>query len=117
MNRSPLASAATKFWQTYLELGPGNVQPEDLAEFLTLADHAKASFQKACFQTPTTLAPTFPSTHEALLVLEKLFLRCVHNSNGLCFVTGEAGLIPRQDLHAQIESILKQLEALESGNR
>ena len=54
------------------------------------------------------------SAHQELLValdtVEPLLRRCVERTEGLCFVTGEAGLIPRKDLHEKCETALACFE-------
>lgn len=93
-----LYAAAFEFWQDYLKQGPGQLTPEDLANFESLRDaweagHPDETLMSACSE------------------LAELFHRCVHRSEGLSFVTGEAGLIPRMDLHARCEHLLRVLEA------
>ena len=44
-------------------------------------------------------SPPQVAYRETVSKLTDLAKRCALRSEGLCFVTGEAGLIPRQDLH------------------
>lgn len=49
---------------------------------------------------------------EAAEALRELCHRCCRRSEGLCFITGEAGLIPRRDLHDRFEKALQALRAV-----
>ena len=101
MTFNELYQSAAAFWQMYLEKGPGKLKPTDLVKFVAAADAVKSRLE---------LQPNDPN-HLLIVELETLFRRCVERSEGLCYVTGEAGLIPRKDLHERIEAILVQLHS------
>lgn len=91
--------AAQQIWTMYLELGPGKLADTCLNDYET----AKRQFLEAA---SSELRPSFQAS---LGELTDLLHRCVHRSEGLCFVTGEAGLIPRKDQHERCEALLAQL--------
>ena len=97
--------AANAVWRQYLECGPGQLTAEGLAPFLQARGLAEAEI----VEDPELI----DKVHE----LEKLLRRCVERPEGLCFVTGEAGLIPRQDLHQQCESLLAFFQQLSLERR
>ncbi len=95
-----LHKAAQDLWQRYLELGPGRLPDDAMEPYLN---------ERAALKTDVV------EVHALLAELEPLLRRCVERTEGLCFVTGEAGLIPRRDLHAKCEELLDQLERLSSA--
>ena len=56
-----------------------------------------------------------PTLEEAVGVLALLGARCARRNEGLCFVTGEAGLIPRKDQHAAYEQALAIVRSAVKG--
>lgn len=100
-----VSSAASKLWQLYLSEGPGRLPVSALNEFLA----AKHRFDA---EIPHTPSASREEADACLLELEQLLRRCVERSEGLCFVTGEAGLIPRHDLHESCERLLAKLQEL-----
>lgn len=94
----PLAAfekAARHLWNAYLESGPGEL---DVVYWNELkARHAN-------------LLSPIPSSHAiAVQHIMDLAERCAERPEGLCFVTGEAGLLPRQADHQRFEDALAQL--------
>jgi len=94
-----LYDAARELWEDYLKQGPGKLSNEAMEPFWA---------RKAAL--PTDASDVF----FVLADLEPLLRRCVERSEGLCFVSGEAGLIPRRDLHTQCDELLDQLKRLSS---
>ena len=91
-----------------------------LAEFLTIADQLYRDYR---IRGPGTLDR---QRLESLVAAHRLFddvtisdelrlaiddivglaEKCVLDPQGLCFLSGEAGLVPRQDLHTKFENAL-----------
>jgi len=94
-----LHTPLTTVWQTYQEAGPGNV---DAALFQPIAATAPAALQAASGNAPLTAA---------INTAVDLTRRCATQSQGLCFVTGEAGLLPRRDQHEKLEAALTAIAA------
>jgi len=92
-----LYTSLSAVWQTYQEAGPGNVNAE--------------LFEPVAAATPAALEEAGP--HEALTAAINtavdLTRRCATQSQGLCFVTGEAGLLPRRDQHEALEAALSEI--------
>lgn len=86
--------AATRLWAAYLEVGPSRVAPELLD---TLVSAYTSLTESRC------LSPELALNAERLVELSRW---AVLRTEGLCFVTGEAGLVPRRDLHAEFEQLL-----------
>lgn len=91
--------AAKKLWERYLRVGPGAVE----AFYLSQVESAAAAW----FEADDTVA-TGDLASDVRILLD-LARRCVDTPNGLCFVSGEAGLVPRRDQHAQYERCLNNL--------
>lgn len=89
--------AARNLWHQYLEVGPGVLEPEALKDF-SKAKHRYLADGQADSQIQNMLAE-----------LEELLTRCVERSEGLSFVTGEAGLIPNRQLHDKCERLIESL--------
>ena len=107
---------ADAVWQAYQAEGPGKVavelfEPAETAaaaldEFLTQGDVIEAT---AALRSDIAVDPA--SLRQAIQTVRDLTGRCALRSEGLCFITGEAGLIPRRDLHAALESSLEMLRS------
>ena len=93
-------------WSSYLRSGPGTLDRDRWRRFHARLQNVRNSFDDQ-------QSPRQQELFSALKDLELLVAKCLLNSEGLCFVTGEAGLIPRRDLHERvehaIETICKQL--------
>jgi|GEM_PF-2038651 hypothetical protein len=93
---------AERVWTSYRDVGPGRVDAalfdggeaaaarvleslgdEDISATLT-AERLRAAVEKAC----------------------DLATRCATRPEGLCFITGEAGLVPRRDWHTAMDESL-----------
>lgn len=94
---------AIAVWTTYQDVGPGRVEAAlfDGGELLAsqiatlLADEATATDLPAEIDGDALQA--------AVLKIADLANRCATRSEGLCFITGEAGLVPRRDWHIAME--------------
>ena len=74
-------------WHAYQKAGPKQVD----ATLFTGIDQAHVAIVDASGDTGDSIISTSQT-------LRDLAHRCTHRAEGLCFVTGEAGLIPRHDL-------------------
>lgn len=97
-NLIEFADAADALWAEYLRTGPGTLKTESLVPF----DAALAAIRADTSAVPDKL-------QAVIAELDDLLHRCVERTEGLSFVTGEAGLIPRRDLHDKCEAALAQL--------
>ena len=93
---------ASAVWQAYQANGPGRVERE-------LFDPVDAAAIKVEELLKGLSADRFESLRAALKTARDLAQRCACRSDGLCFITGEAGLIPRRDLHEAFEKSLHLL--------
>ena len=89
-------AAVSCIWEAYQQQGPGKLAPEELEPveqaFAELEFESLPEGLVACVQQLHTLAQ-----------------RSVLRPEGLSFVTGEAGLLPRKDLHAAFDESLAWL--------
>lgn len=101
-----------ELWNRYLDWGPGRLSQEELirmrSDLTSCRDHLSQD------------APGLPphrwrsDWQQQANELETLLTRAVQNPEGLCFVTGEAGLIPNRALYDRCESALSRLHELNS---
>ena len=107
------ASAAEQVWSAYQQHGPGRVEAALFAdvesawqamEQLIADDPVVASVAAAMGDRPE---PWGRDLRDRAGVLCDLARQCVCRPEGLCFVTGEAGLIPRRDKIAAFEQTLQ----------
>lgn len=104
-----LAQTANQFWQEYLRVGPGVLNSDALQPFTEKL--AKATELAAADQT--SLPEDWQIRFEKIIGdLEPLLRRCAERTEGLSFVTGEAGLIPRKDQHALCETSIAMIREL-----
>lgn len=84
-------------WLEYQERGPGNVS---------------GARWDAVQQAKVTLVSThLPSKLEDVIARSHdLARKCAEDPQGLSFVTGEGGLVPRKDLHDAFASVLGELD-------
>lgn len=90
---------AERIWRHYQQQGPGRGDPAD-AETL----RRKAAAVRAA-------GPLEPAVEQALSRVVKTLAQCCERTQGIHFVTGEAGLIPNKPLIAQLEASLQRLRA------
>lgn len=91
-----------RIWQAYLKAGPGGVDA-------VLLEDVESSGGRLIAELPESAAGS--DLREAIQTGVELGRRCVQRPEGLCFVTGEAGLVPRRDLHEKFEAALKTMRA------
>lgn len=91
--------AASSLWQRYLEAGPGKLLPSNHQALVELWNRLPTDIRSG---GETQLA-------ESLRTVHRLAARCVQRPEGLCFVTGEQGLIPRRELYLQFATALDQI--------
>ena len=91
--------AASSLWQHYLEAGPGNLAPNRHESLVDLWNRLPLDMRSG---GQAELA-------ESLQTVHRLAARCVERPEGLCFVTGEAGLIPHRELHLQFAAALDRI--------
>ena len=88
---------AETIWQTYVAHGPGHVQS---------TSHTALTAYSA-----DAIAETSESIAASISRIEQLSQQIACTPQGLCFVSGEAGLVPRRDLHAEFAQHLEILQA------
>lgn len=98
-----LLDSLDQIWRVYRESGPGSV---DSALF------------EGVEPTAARLVDSLSTEHdgdmrliEAINTSVDLARRCVQRPEGLCFITGEAGLVPRPDLYEKFETALATIRA------
>lgn len=91
-----LLNAAQAVWDAYRESGPGRIDASLFEDVESAIGRVK---QVGESRVDDGLIET----------LRDLCHRCCLRSEGLCFITGEAGLIPRQDLHERFGRSLEEL--------
>lgn len=96
--------ASTAVWNAYQELGPNKIEREKFDE----VDAAYRQLKPVLGAIEETVARE--ATIATVDKIHDLAFRCVCSPEGLCFVTGEAGLIPRRDFLEAYDSGLKCLE-------
>ena len=100
---TPLAS---QLWSDYLSGGPGSLDSKSFEPVAATAE----GLMNLLHQSETTLDCAV-AEHTICKICE-LAQRCACRLEGLCFITGEAGLIPRKQDHESYETALNQLEQL-----
>jgi hypothetical protein len=101
MNAVPLEQfldRVSALWKSYQDVGPGQVNPSLWTEIPELTAH----IERELIDGDTRIL-------QAVRQVSDLSERCACRSEGLCFITGEAGLIPRRDLLELMESSLRIL--------
>jgi hypothetical protein len=101
---------AERIRQEYAQLGPGGVAPQRY-------DVVNQSYQRLMEVVATSDARSWASLSlgtftEALETARERAWQCACTQQGLSFVSGEAGLIPRQDWHRSFDSALEMLRRI-----
>jgi hypothetical protein len=95
-------SLVDRVWAEYKDVGPGRVDA-------VLFDGGEAAAARVLeLLGDEQVSPTL-TTDELRVAVEKvcdLATRCATRSEGLCFITGEAGLVPRRDWHTAMDEAL-----------
>ena len=108
-------AVSSEVWEAYQTLGPGKLESQRWEPI-----DAEAKRLSALLQNDEILAtlresigtepePWLDQLRLAVDTLLDLTRRCATRPEGLCFITGEAGLIPRRDQHQQLEESLDLL--------
>jgi hypothetical protein len=103
-----LAIEAEYVWTAYRESGPGSLDSSLLEPVEIAYRKVEAHLTRSVTAAESADMPSRrPQIAEAVATVYDLACRCVQRPEGLCFVSGEAGLIPRQDLHSKFEQSLR----------
>lgn len=99
-----LACILESIWSAYQQNGPGTLEP-------AWGHRLDAVNQRINSLSPSDANSQGDSSARNRLRerLSNLAQRCVRDSEGLSFITGEAGLIPRKDLHDEFRVGLLEL--------
>lgn len=103
---------ASDLWQEYHDRGPGKLDPLRFASVETAADALQTLFEKAALASPETTGSDprdINALRDDITQVRRLAQKCACTPQGLSFITGEAGLIPRRDQHAAFEDSLARL--------
>lgn len=100
---------ASKLWSDYLSSGPGSLHIGELKP----TDEASESCRVALKALPKQhFSPQeLKDLIAAIETVQELLHQAVERTEGLCFVTGEAGLLPRKDLHQRLDNALALIAA------
>ncbi len=90
-----LASHFDLIWDQYALRGPGAVDPSLIGPVDELGGRLEALMLQAADGLPREVTPS--SLEAAVRQATDLARRCATWPQGLCFVSGEAGLVPRRD--------------------
>jgi hypothetical protein len=107
-----LHAQATELWSEYLARGPGQIPISRLAP---LDGHVEAT-QRLLTSLPDRVLqhaipqPVRDDLKSAIDDVHALLHQAVESTAGLCFVIGEAGLIPRQELHTRLGDAMTKIE-------
>jgi hypothetical protein len=110
------ATCCAEIWESYQNLGVGRLtaglfgDPTLLSQRLLQTLGNLNSLTDTC-EPLRCIAQEVPSLLRSVERCRDLSMRCKESPAGLCFVTGEAGLIPRRDLEDQLQQDLEFLAA------
>ncbi len=95
-------------WNAYQSCGPGSVERTLFDGVDAIAQSLNALLDNdELFRDVSNLVNIDPDEWRANIErLRDLCYRCACTPQGLCFITGEAGLIPRKDQHETFERAL-----------
>jgi len=107
--------AADAVWTAYQANGPGKVErslfdPVEVAQrevSALLDDSDLPALAKQI--APDDVDDWVESLKQSIDQAGDLAERCARRPEGLCFITGEAGLVPRRDMHAAFEQAMEAL--------
>lgn len=94
-----LSQCANEVWRLYQQQGAGNLSAElaaPLEEAFAAVEEHRSTIDAAIMHAAETA--------------RDISLRCIQRSEGLNFVTGEAGMIPRRDLIEPFTAALERLD-------
>ena len=92
-------------WNRYQQDGPGRLS----AAMISPVDSAAEDIEQLICQLdrPDVQGLDVSGLRTSIRETTKLARRCACTSQGLCFISGEAGLIPRRDQHVAFEKGLE----------
>jgi len=100
----------TTIWKQYQQHGPGRVRSDLFDPVDSTANRLKPLLhQLAAVDSLQTGGVDLVEIGATIRLTTELARRCACTPQGLCFISGEAGLIPRKDQHDVIESALQRL--------
>ena len=108
---SELSTRAELLWREYLDKGPGRLSTDAYAEIADTMGRIRRQLDGLPLRAQLSTG-WVELLLGAIADLDELLRKCVERAEGLCFVTGEAGLIPRRDLHDRCEAALRALRWL-----
>ena len=115
-----LAEAGQLLWSRYQDVGPGRVAAGYYEAVQTAAqqlDEALPANDAPHWLAKVTDQPSvwLDELRDCAARLADLARRCACTPQGLSFVTGEAGLLPRRDQHEAFEGALRELRERAAG--
>lgn len=99
----------TAVWDRYQDVGPGRVESALYERVESLRDQLIEGLS-GCEGLASAADLNRETLAVAVTTVADLANRCACRSEGLCFITGEAGLIPRRDLHDRYATALAELQ-------
>lgn len=109
-NLLALCESADLLWSEYIQVGPGKMSPSAGDRFTADAAAVENSVASSSSTVPDEV--WVGDLRAVIQEVRDLLRRCVEQAEGLSFVTGEAGLIPRRDLHEKCETGIRRLREL-----
>ena len=106
---------AETLWRDYLRLGPGKLEPGDANGVFSAAaeiEHTVRDPDVARWLEHVPHGTQLDELQTQITQLTRLARACASTPQGLNFITGEAGLIPRRDQHEAFESGLVKLREM-----
>ena len=97
-----LQAITARVWSSYNDVGPGRVD----AALFDGGEAAAARVLESLADEDISATLTAERLRAAVAKACDLATRCATRSEGLCFITGEAGLVPRRDWHAAMDESL-----------
>lgn len=114
---SQFLDQAKDIWDQYRLSGPGTLDRQLFATLDSL-NRQLDELNSAASEELQSKLDGIEQINELRSQLLGLAQRCVMRSEGLCFISGEAGLLPRRDLHEKYEGALAELRLwVESQSR
>lgn len=112
-NLRAVAVVGKSIWAAYLQHGPGKLDPKLLLPLDAAIMSVRHSLAVRDADSAATQGDSWREDINATIcTIEVLLHRCIERTEGLSFVTGEAGLIPRHDLYEQCIGALTRLDQL-----
>ena len=105
---------AAAVWADYLTHGPGRLSASAYEPVQSAAEALDQTLHDTEVIAFLQQVDVFDRHQIAQIAhrLDRLARSCACTRHGLCFITGEAGLIPRTDQHKMFESYLAELREI-----